>query len=115
MQLPIDKIAALGGVCRTIVQTTFHEARRFCHLKITERPIPGGKHLANVVEIVSFLKFIFMPRLVTATPRLQEILLHHLPDVSSAAVRDDASGIKRHPDCRLHSRSKINPSRLDSA
>ena len=51
--LPIDKIAALAGVCRTTVQTTIHEARRLGHLKITERPIPGRKHLPNVVEIVS--------------------------------------------------------------
>lgn len=51
--LPIDKIAALAGVCRTTVQTTIHEARRLGHLKITERPIPGRKHLPNIVEIVS--------------------------------------------------------------
>jgi hypothetical protein len=51
--LPIDKIAALAGVCRTTVQTTLHEARRLLHLKITERPRPGRKSLTNVVEIMS--------------------------------------------------------------
>jgi hypothetical protein len=51
--LPIDKIAALAGVCRTTVQTTLHEARRLFHLKITERPRWGSKSLTNVVEIVS--------------------------------------------------------------
>lgn len=51
--LPIDKIAALAGVCRTTVQTTIHEARRFGHIKITERPIPGKKHLTNLIEITS--------------------------------------------------------------
>jgi hypothetical protein len=50
---PIDKIAALAGVCRTMVQTTLHEARRRGHIKITERPQPGRKNLPNVVEIVS--------------------------------------------------------------
>jgi len=35
--LPIDKVAALAGVCRTTVQTTLHEARRLFHVKITER------------------------------------------------------------------------------
>jgi hypothetical protein len=50
---PIDKIAALAGVCRTTVQTTLHEARRLLHIKITERPQPGRKHLPNVIEIVS--------------------------------------------------------------
>ena len=50
---PIDKIAALAGVCRTTVQTTLHEARRFGHIKITERPRPGRKNLPNIVEIIS--------------------------------------------------------------
>jgi hypothetical protein len=50
---PIDKIAALAGVCRTTVQTTLHEARRLGHLKITERPRPGRKHLSNLIEIIS--------------------------------------------------------------
>ncbi|QIG92873.1 hypothetical protein [Bradyrhizobium sp. 6(2017)] len=51
--LPIDKIAALAGVCRTTVQTAMHEARRLSHIKITERPVRGRKHLSNLVEIVS--------------------------------------------------------------
>lgn len=50
---PIDKIAALAGVCRTTVQTALHEARRLCHIKITERPQRGRKSLPNVVEIIS--------------------------------------------------------------
>lgn len=51
--LPIDKIAALAGVCRTTVQTALHEARRLDHLTITERPQPGRKSLTNIVQIVS--------------------------------------------------------------
>lgn len=51
--LPIEKIAALAGVCRTTVQTTMHEARRLGHVAITERPRPGRKNLPNVVEIIS--------------------------------------------------------------
>lgn len=51
--LPIDKIAALAGVCRTTVQTTLHEARRLNHIRITERPVPGRKNLPNLVEIAS--------------------------------------------------------------
>jgi hypothetical protein len=51
--MPIDKIAALAGVCRTTVQTAMHEARRLHHIKITERPVPGRKSLSNLVEIVS--------------------------------------------------------------
>jgi hypothetical protein len=51
--LPIDKIAALSGVCRTTVQTAMHEARRLHHIKITERPVHGRKSLPNLVEIIS--------------------------------------------------------------
>jgi hypothetical protein len=51
--LPNDKIAALAGVCRTTVQTTIHEARRLGHIRVTERPRPGRKHLPNLVEIAS--------------------------------------------------------------
>lgn len=51
--LPIDKIAALAGVCRTTVQTALHEARRLLHIRITERPRPGRKNLTNVVEIIA--------------------------------------------------------------
>lgn len=50
---PIDKIAALAGVCRTTVQTALHAARQLGHIKITERPQPGRKNLPNVVEIIS--------------------------------------------------------------
>jgi hypothetical protein len=49
--LPIDKIAALAGVCRTTVQTTLHEARRLGHIRITERSRPGRKHLPNLVVV----------------------------------------------------------------
>jgi hypothetical protein len=51
--LPIDKIAALAGVCRTTVQTTLHEARLRSHIKIIERPRPGRKSLTNLVEVIS--------------------------------------------------------------
>lgn len=51
--LPIGKIAALAGVCRTTVQNALHEARRLGHLNITERPRPGLKSLTNIVHIVS--------------------------------------------------------------
>src|SRR6267154_995138 len=36
------------------------------------------------------------------TPQLEEILLHHFPDVASPTVQDGASRIKRHPDRRLY-------------
>ena len=52
--LPIDKIAALAGVCRTTVQTTLHEARRLLHIEVIDAPRPGGKHLPNE-EFASFL------------------------------------------------------------
>ena len=52
--LPIDKIAALAGVCRTTVQTTLYDADELHHhIDVTRRPRPGQKHLANVVKIIS--------------------------------------------------------------
>jgi hypothetical protein len=50
---PIDRIAALAGVCRTTVQNALHEARRLGHVRITERPQRGRKSMTNIVEIVS--------------------------------------------------------------
>lgn len=49
---PIEKIAALAGVCRTTVQTTLHEARRLGHITIIERPQRGRKNLPNVLAII---------------------------------------------------------------
>lgn len=51
--LPIDKIAALAGVCRTTVQTALQVARSLGHLKINARPVAGRKNLPNLVEITS--------------------------------------------------------------
>jgi hypothetical protein len=52
-RLPLDKVAALAGVCRTIVQSALHEARRLGHVTITERPQRGRKSLTNIVAIIS--------------------------------------------------------------
>jgi hypothetical protein len=51
--MPIDKIAALAGVCRTTVQTAMHEGRLLGHVTIEERPVPGRKSLPNIVRISS--------------------------------------------------------------
>jgi hypothetical protein len=40
------------------------------------------------------------------TPRLEEILLHHFPDVASPAMQDGAGRIKSHPDRRLYLRER---------
>ena len=64
--LPIDKIGALAGVCRTTVQTTLHEAQRLNHIRLTERPRPGQKHLPNVIEITSAEWRIWLKRGPTA-------------------------------------------------
>jgi hypothetical protein len=46
---PIEKIAALAGVCRTSAQTALHEG----HLTIIERPRRGKKNLTNLIRISS--------------------------------------------------------------
>lgn len=51
--LPIDKIAALAGVCRTSVQNALHEARLLGLIAIRGRPRRGAKNLTNLIEILS--------------------------------------------------------------
>jgi hypothetical protein len=50
--LYIDVIAAMAGVCRSIVQSAVREAARLGIIKVTERRIPGRKSLSNLVEII---------------------------------------------------------------
>src|SRR5450631_1281125 len=40
------------------------------------------------------------------TPRLEEILFHHFPDVASPAMQDGASRIERHSDRRFYLRER---------
>ncbi len=50
--LYIDAIAAMAGVCRSVVQNAVREATRLGLLRVTERRIPGRKSLSNVVEVI---------------------------------------------------------------
>ena len=51
--MPIDQIAALAGVCRTLVKDALHEARRLGLVSVIERPRPGRCSDTNIVEIIS--------------------------------------------------------------
>jgi hypothetical protein len=51
--LHIDAIAALAGVCRTVVKNALRAARAGGLLVVRERRIPGRKSLTNVVTVVS--------------------------------------------------------------
>lgn len=51
--LPIDKIAALAGVCRTTAQNAMREAVRRGHITAEHRPVKGRKNLTNIVRIIS--------------------------------------------------------------
>ena len=51
--LHIDAIAALAGVCRTVVKNALRAARAGGLLLVRERRIPGRKSLTNVVTIIS--------------------------------------------------------------
>ncbi len=50
---PLDKIAALAGVCRRTVQNTIKAAEECVLLKVQARPRLGRKNLNNVIRIVS--------------------------------------------------------------
>jgi hypothetical protein len=51
--LHIDAIAALAGVCRTVVKNALRSARAGGLLLVKERRIPGRKSLTNVVTVIS--------------------------------------------------------------
>lgn len=51
---PIDRIAAIAGVCRTTARDAMHEARRLGLISITLRPMKGmSKNLTNIVKVVA--------------------------------------------------------------
>jgi hypothetical protein len=59
---PIDKIAALAGVCRTTAKNALWEARQLGHIKITVREVRGRKNLPNLVSILSVEWLTWMKR-----------------------------------------------------
>jgi hypothetical protein len=95
--LPIDKIGALAGVCRTTVQTTLHEARRRGLVGITERPRPGQKNLPNIVQIISREWLAWIKRGPVAHYPIGSNLLSRSNLVSTTKNEDlnNADGIRR--------------------
>jgi hypothetical protein len=51
--LPIDAIAALAGVCRTVVKSAMREAKLIGLIHVKERRVPGRKSLPNIVRVIS--------------------------------------------------------------
>ena len=51
--LPIDAIAAMAGVSRTLVKGALREAVRLGLVRVDERPRPGRRHDTNVVTVTS--------------------------------------------------------------
>jgi hypothetical protein len=52
-ELPLDAIAAMAGVCRTVVKSALREAQRLRLVNVTERPRPGRRSDTNLITIVS--------------------------------------------------------------
>jgi hypothetical protein len=50
--LPIDAIAALAGVCRTVVKNAMRQARAVGLVLVKERRIPARKSLTNVITAI---------------------------------------------------------------
>jgi hypothetical protein len=50
---PIDRIAALSGVCRRSAQYALRRAAALGLIQIDERPRPGQRHLPHVVTVIS--------------------------------------------------------------
>ena len=68
--LPIDKIGALAGACRTTVQNTIRLARYLGHLRVIERPRKRQKNLTNVIEIVATEWLAWVKRAPSAARRI---------------------------------------------
>lgn len=99
--LPIDRIAALAGVCRTTVQTTLYEAGLRGHLAVQRRPRPGQKSLPNLVTITSAEWLVWLRRgpRRRVTDRVQKA-----GDVQNSEPHEEARGIEegvRAKDARL--------------
>lgn len=100
--LPIDKIGALAGVCRTTVQTTLHLAKALRHIAITYRPRRGLKSLTNVVEITASEWVLWIKRGPTAhrPDRVQKSKMVNptktiVKDVDEQAIRNAAELVRR--------------------
>lgn len=50
---PLDRIAALAGVCRRSAQYALRRAAALGLIQIDERPRPGAKHLPHIVTVIS--------------------------------------------------------------
>jgi len=50
---PIDKIAAIAGVCRRTVQNAMKAAQEVGLLNVQQRPVRGRKNLPNVIRIIN--------------------------------------------------------------
>jgi len=74
--LPIAQIAALGGTCRTTVQSALHLARQLRLVTVTERPRRGRKSDTNLIEIVSSAWKTWLH----LGNRVQESRYHVIPD-----------------------------------
>jgi hypothetical protein len=107
--LPIDKIAALAGVCRTTVQTAMHEARRLKHIKITERPVHGRKNLPNLVEVISREWLTWIKRGPSASRFIGSNSVNLMSTTKNTNLRTEEASEKKSGD--LRGRTRENPGR----
>ena len=52
-RLPIGQIAALAGVCETVVRNAVREARALGHLAVEERRLSAWRNDTNLINVVS--------------------------------------------------------------
>ena len=52
-ELPLDAIAAMAGVCRTVVKNALREAQRLRLVSVSERPRPGRRSDTNLIAVIS--------------------------------------------------------------
>lgn len=109
---PIDKIAAIAGVCRTLVQNTLRKARTLCDITVTERRRPGLKNLPNVVQIccrdwLAWLKRGFATSCLIGLKAVKKVCPTEMIDLrKEEACNESGASYQTHSSDRLFPRAR---------
>jgi hypothetical protein len=102
---PLDRIAAVAGVCRSLAKRAIRLAQRLGLVSIEERPRPGRKNATNVVRITSADWQTWLHRGEMRTP--------HDNHCSNSDRSRPSPGLKRAR--RYEQRAKLAPSYANTA
>jgi hypothetical protein len=113
---PIDKLAALAGVCRTMVQNTLRKAKSHGSITVLERKRPGLKNLPNVVRVackewLAWLKRGFATACLIGLKAVKKLSPTEIIDLRKKGAFSENGPNDHHP--RSHSQPKVPASNLN--